>query len=174
MLQQNITKLSKVSLNLPFGIGGTEWEPDDTERKAAWSLFIELVTRISIQPLESGKDQGLVREALSSLHSLFATTRETLKSAGPDIGASYNSVGGIAITVLNQGLRPFLSKWHPLLQSWEALRPPNISPQEHESNWKHESDLRTELKTLQYNLQEYAFALAQIADVEYTMKRNLN
>lgn len=67
-------------------------------------------------------DQGLVREALNSLYSLFGTTRGVLKAAGPDVGASRDSVGGIAlaqpaagIAVLNNGLRPFLAKWHPLL-----------------------------------------------------------
>ncbi|MGD1910980.1 MAG: hypothetical protein ACFB2X_09040 [Rivularia sp. (in: cyanobacteria)] len=167
MLQQDFNKLTKVSLNLPFGIGGTEWEPDDTEKRAAWSLFIELVTRVSIQPLEPEKDQGLLREALASLHSLFATTREILREAGPDIGASHRSVGGIAITVLNQGLRPFLSKWHPSLQSWEAQRPLTISPQEHERNWKYEAQLRTEMELLRRNLEEYAVALSVIAGVNY-------
>ncbi len=167
MPKQDSTKLTKVSVNLPFGIGGTEWEPDDTERKAAWSLFIELVTRVTIQPLEPETDQGLLREALISFHSLFATTREILKQAGPDIGASYRSVGGIAITVLNRGLRPFLAKWHPLLQSWEAQRPLDLSPQEHEKNWKHQTKLRSELEILRRDLEEYAIALAVIAGVDY-------
>ncbi|MCJ8279333.1 MAG: hypothetical protein MJK14_05190 [Rivularia sp. ALOHA_DT_140] len=152
---------------MPFGIGGTEWEPDDTEKRAAWSLFVELVTRITIQPLESKTDQGLLREALKSLHSLFGTTREILKQAGPDIGASHKSVGGIAITVLNKGLRPFLVKWHPLLQSWEAQRPLNVSPFEHEQNWQYEEQLRSELETLRHNLEEYAIALAVITGVDY-------
>lgn len=167
MLQKDLRKLTKVSLNLPFGIGGTEWEPDDTERRAAWSLFIELITRVSIEPLEAEKDQGLMREALASLHSLFATTRQILREAGPNIGASHRSVGGIAITVLNKGLRPFLSKWHPSLQSWEAQRPLSISPQEHEINWKYQEQLRKELEQLRHSLQEYAVALAVIAGVEY-------
>jgi len=66
------------------------------------------------------------------------TTREVLKAAGPDVGASRDSVGGIAIAyggryaiaVLNNGLRPFLAKWHPLLQAWEARRPLGVSPKE--------------------------------------------
>ncbi|MFN6516943.1 MAG: hypothetical protein RMY29_020865 [Nostoc sp. CreGUA01] len=41
---------------------------------------MELVTRIAVQPLEV--DQGLVREAMNSLYSLFATSREVLKAAG--------------------------------------------------------------------------------------------
>jgi hypothetical protein len=57
-----------------------------------------------------------MREAMNSLYSLFGSTREILRKAGPTVGASHDSVGGIAIAVLNKGLRPFLSKWHPLLQ----------------------------------------------------------
>ena len=69
----------KVSLNLPFGLGGVEqtWVPDDDERLAAWELYVELSTRITTVPLHAGT--GLVREALSSLYSLFGTTREILR-----------------------------------------------------------------------------------------------
>lgn len=117
------------------------WKVDTTQKKAAWSLYVELVTRIAVQPLEV--DQGLVREAMNSLYSLFGTTREVLKAAGPDVGASRDSVGGIAIAVLNNGLRPFLAKWHPLLQAWEARRPVGVSPKEHEQSWSEESKLRS-------------------------------
>src|SRR5688500_11600764 len=122
MPRQDRARLKTVSVSLPFGIGSAQWEADPTERRAAWSLYVELVTRIAIQPLEI--DQGLVREALTSLYSLFATTRATLKEASPDVGCSRESVGGIAIAVLNNGLRPFLAKWHPLLQTWDAQRDP--------------------------------------------------
>jgi hypothetical protein len=54
-------KLKKVSVSLPFGIGSAEWETDPTERRAAWSLYVELVTRIAIQPLET--DVGVKGEA---------------------------------------------------------------------------------------------------------------
>lgn len=75
-------------------------------------------------------------------------------------------MGGIAITVLNKGLRPFLSKWHPLLQVWEAKRPIDISPKEHEQNWSEEPKLRSELARLREDLEQYANALARIAGVE--------
>jgi hypothetical protein len=91
--------LKKVSISLPFGIGSAEWEADKTERRAAWSLYVELVTRIAVEPLDGEK--GLLREALNSLYSLFGTTREILKEAGPKVGASHRSVGGIAIAFLH-------------------------------------------------------------------------
>lgn len=164
MPKQDPAKLKKVSVNLPFGIGGAEWEADVTERKAAWSLYVELVTRITVQSLEA--DQGLLREALNSLHSMFAITRQILREAGPDVGISLASVGGIAITVLNKGLRPFLSKWHPLLQTWEAQKPPTTSPKDHEKNWSLEPQMRQELLLLGKNLEQYANALAEIVGVE--------
>jgi hypothetical protein len=156
--------LETVSVSLPFGIGSMAWKVDTTERKAAWSLYVELVTRIAVQPLEV--DQGLVREAMNSLYSLFGTTREVLKAAGPDVGASRDSVGGIAIAVLNNGLRPFLAKWHPLLQAWEGRRPVGVSPKEHEQSWSEEPKLRSELEVLRGGLEDYAKALAVIAGVE--------
>jgi hypothetical protein len=113
-------KATKLSLNLPFDLGGIELEPDETQQRAAWKLYIELTTRIAVQPLSL--DEGLMREALTSLYSLFGTTRDVLKEAGPEVGAAPDTVGGIAIAVLNRGLRPFLAKWHPRLQDWEAQR----------------------------------------------------
>lgn len=157
-------KLRKVSVSLPFGIGSAEWEADLAERRAAWSLYVELVTRIAVQPLES--DQGLLREALTSFYNLFGVTRQVLKEAGPDVGASCDSVGGIAIAVLNKGLRPFLAKWHSLLQTWEGQRPPHQSPREHEQNWSEESKLREELEKLRSDLNQYANALAEIVGLE--------
>lgn len=64
---------------------------------------IELVTRVAVQSLSV--DQGSIREAMNSLYSLFGSTREILRKAGPKVGASRDSVGGIAIAVLNNGLR---------------------------------------------------------------------
>lgn len=49
----------KVSLNLPFGLGGIDqsWEPDDDERRAAWEFYVELCTRIATVPPEAGTGQ---------------------------------------------------------------------------------------------------------------------
>ena len=106
-----------------------------------------------------------MREAMNSLYSLFASTRDILRKAGPDVGAAKDSVGGIAIAVLNNGLRPFLSKWHPLLQVWETLRDPKVSPQEHEKKWADEMVLRGEMEALRKDLAQYAEALTEIAGV---------
>ena len=142
--------LKKVTVSLPFGIGSASWEADPTERNAAWELYVELVTRIAVQSLDP--QEGLVREAMNSLYSLFGSTREILRKAGPKVGASHDSVGGIAIAVLNHGLRPFLSKWHPLLLEWEEKKDDGVSRQAHEKAWDKESFVRDELDSLRQNL----------------------
>ena len=165
MAKRDPAKLTKVKVSLPFGIGEAEWTPDPAERRAAWSLYVELVTRIAVQPLNL--DEGLLREALKSLHSLFGSTREILRKAGPDVGITKESVGGVAIAVLNHedGLRSFLSKWHPLLKSWEARKPQKADPREHERAWEHCEILRGEMDALRKRLEKYAQALAEIAGV---------
>ena len=164
MAKSDPAKLKRVSVKLPFGIGGAEWETDPTERSAAWAIYVELVTRIAVEDLEAEK--GVMREALNSLYSLFSVTRHILREAGPNVGASRASVGGIAIAVLNQGLRPFLSKWHPALQAWEVQRPTSLSPQAHEKQWTQEKEFRAALKDLSVGMQQYATALAKIIGIE--------
>ena len=156
-------KLKKVAVSLPFGLGSAEWETDSTQRNAAWALYVELVTRIAVQELAD--DAGLVREAMNSLYTLFGTTRQILREAGPDVGATHDSVGGLAIAVLNKGLRPFLSHWHPVLQIWEAQRPIDRSPKEHEALWAKEKVARKELSALRGELEVYAHSLAEVAGV---------
>ena len=152
-----------VKLDLGFFAMDTEWVSDPRERQAAWELYVELATRIATQPLDP--DTGIAREALTSLHQLFAITRATLRAAGPEVGATGGSVGYLAISVLNHGLRPFLSRWHPRLAAWEHGRAPSVSPVAHERDWKHDLQLRGELEAMRNKMWIYASALAEVAGI---------
>jgi hypothetical protein len=163
MLKRYFAKLKNLSVSLPFGLGSVEWESDTAQRKAAWSLWVELTTRIAFQPLEL--NQGLICETFISLCSLFETTRQTLKDASPDAGASYNSVCGISIAVLNHGHHPFLATWHPRLQAWEMQKSKKISHMKYEKRWTDFAEIHAELEILRTNLEQYTDALAHIAEV---------
>lgn len=65
MANQDFAKLKRVSVSFPFSFGGVAWVADETERKAAWLLYVEIVTRTTLQLLEA--DQGLRREFLQSV-----------------------------------------------------------------------------------------------------------
>ena len=158
----------KVNLNLPY-IGGVEgtWKPDESERDAAWEMYVELITRISVAELKS--DEGLLREALSSLHTLFGTTRAILRKYGPSIakpkGESDLSFGYLAVAILNVVLRPVLAKWHPLLLDYESTRSASRSLLDHEREWEKHDELRKVLNDVRTNLIEYTNLLAEVAEV---------
>ena len=150
----------KISFPLLFEMTGT-WSADDTQRAAAWELYVELTTRIATVPLTP--EEGLLREAMSSLHALFGTTREVLRRYGPSVGkprpGSSLSVGFIAVNVLNAGVRPFLAKWHPELSRWEQQPHDGVGVADHERAWPHAVSVRADLAALQRTLNQYAKTL---------------
>ncbi len=155
-------QVKKITINIPFvNIISLELSVDSAAKKAAWLLYVELSTRIATQSL--GANDGLLREALNSLYKIFETTRQILRDAGAEVGIEEKSVGGISMKVLNEGLRPFLAKWHPKLERWEAERPELSSHQAHEQQWTDFTLMRNELELLRQGLQEYADMLGKIA-----------
>jgi hypothetical protein len=143
-----------------------KWEPDLAERDAAWEMYVELVTRISVMPLGSG--HGVEREALDSLYQLFGVTREILRKYGPAVARppkpGQYRFGHLAVWMLNAALRPVLARWHPELQRWEAARPAGRSVIEHEELWDRSAELRAELEALRRLLLRYAEILATVCE----------
>lgn len=161
------SKSIKVKLKLPLlDIEGT-WSPDKHEIDAAWEMYIELITRIAIVELKP--NEGLLREALSSLHSLFNTTRGILKEKGSSIAKSKGknkvSFGYIAVSILNRVLRPLLAEWHPLLLDYENKRKRKVSPLQHEQKWKYNQKLRDKLNEARRVLIDYAHLLEDVINI---------
>ncbi|SRR6266851_6702790 len=158
-----------VSINLPFGLGGVKgtWEPDESERAAAWEMYVELITRISVAELR--QEEGLLREALTSLYSLFATTRAILRDKGPSVAVAKGdgdySFGYLAVIILNRVLRPVLAKWHPLLLDYESRRRSPVSQAQHERAWPQNAEMRGVLDDVRATLSDYADLLAEVAGV---------
>lgn len=146
--QQWLDNWGMTGLKINVGVLEAEWKPQDPDRDAAWELYIELLTRIATQPLESG--QGTDRAALESIYSLFPLTRETIKRHGRHC----DEFTKIAVLVLNQIVRPFTTKWHGHAQSGDLDKP---TPH---------TGFRTELTALQQDLHKYTKMLADMADVE--------
>lgn len=134
-------------------------EPGDreAERAAAFDLQVELVTRIGLQTLPA--DAGGLREALTSLHALFGVVRQILRRHGPHAGR----VCVIATELLNDVLRPFLTRWHNELAVHEEHRDAGVGRWEHERRWPSAGQFRAELGGLRAPLRETAARLAQIS-----------
>lgn len=135
------------------------WSPLQAEKQAAWEIYVEMVTRVPMITLEN--DQGLLREVLASFYTLFQITRTILRQLGPI--QVERSVSHLAVNMLNLALRPFLSRWHPLLKDYEDRRPVAVGTLEYERQWEHYEALRLALITLRPTLMSYADAFAKIA-----------
>ena len=152
------TYITQVTITVPV-VGEATFDINNDARQVAWKLYIETVTRVSTQPLAD--EEGFIREALTSLYGLFATTRDTLKASRPSVRVSgRQTVEYYAVTMLNNELRPFLSKWHPRLREFEKTHPDGP-----ESAWPDNSACRRELRLVQANLVDYALNFAKLAGV---------
>jgi hypothetical protein len=151
-------KLRSVAVNLPFGLGGVQVEVSEAEVRAAWNLYVEFATRVTGVPLARS---GSAREALDSLYTLFDTTREVLKAAGPEIADGPDSLGPLAVRILNEGLRPFIVTWHARLRAFERTR----GDGDDESTWVERLQFEAELERVQEQLAHYLDLLADVAGV---------
>ena len=136
------------SLRIKTPFLNMEFKPQDADKEAAWDLYIELLTRITTQPLP--KEHGDEQTALNSVFALFALTRDVLKKHGRDA----SEFSKIAIVVLNQIIRPFTAKWHK-----ESIE--NAFENREKCN-----EFRDELEELQKLLVLYTKMLADMAGVE--------
>ncbi len=125
-----------------------EWNPHEPDRDAAWELYVELLTRITTQPLAA--DEGDEKTALDSVYSLTPITRTIIKQHGRDSIAFTR----LAVVVLNQIIRPFTARWHTVYLQGEFNNPQTCQ------------QFREELSELQKFLRKYTQMLADMAGVE--------
>lgn len=138
--------MTSLKINPPFL--EMEWNPKDEDKDAAWELYIELLTRITTQPL--AKEHGDEATALESVHKIFGLTRDVIKKRGR-LCIEFTK---IAIVILNQKIRPFTAKWHKLMIE-KAFEDPDKC-----------IEFRKELEMLQEILSLYTKMLADMSGVE--------
>lgn len=149
-------RLTDITLTVPQ-LSELHFSVTRDSQQVAWKLFVESVTRISTQPLD--ERSGLLREAMTSLYGLFNIVREVLKQSSPSVKTGGGpTVEHLAIAMLNNELRPFLSRWHPALLQWEKAHPDHT-----DSEWPQELECRTELASVQRHLKEYALGFGRLA-----------
>ncbi|HLP38085.1 hypothetical protein [Lacibacter sp.] len=139
-------KLEKLKINAKFL--EIELNFTDSDKAAAWELYVELLTRVATQQLS--KDGGDEKQALQSIYNIFPLTREILKKNGPDCFEFTK----IAVVVLNQIIRPFATKWHKTLNYDQEIDMPT------------KNEFRSSLESLRVDIIRYAQLLSEIAGVE--------
>lgn len=138
--------LSEIKLHI--GFIDVAFTPSVGDQEAAWEMYVELITRVTTQRLDS--DSGDEETALTSVYHLFDITREILKRKGREA----QNFTKIAVIVLNQIIRPFTAKWHKKKIAGAFLNVDECLA------------FRNELVVLQAKLRGYSKMLADIAMVE--------
>lgn len=146
-LKDILRRFSIDQINLPTQAAGLVISYTDWDKEAAWLMYVELLTRITTQPMN---DEGDEQTALNSVYKLFDITREILK----EYGRKAINFTKISIIILNQKIRPFTSKWHKL------------SCENAFENKQLCKKFREELEILRHVLVAYTRLLAEMANVE--------
>ncbi len=147
-LQDWFRRFNLDAVRLNVGVAAATISFKDSDRDAAWELYVEMLTRIVAQPLP--REVGDEQTALDSVYALFGITREILRRQGRDT-IQFTKV---AVPVLNQIVRPFTAKWH--MESLAGAF----------SEEARRTQFRDELAELQEELRKYNAMLAEIAGVE--------
>jgi hypothetical protein len=173
VLLHSLTASTTPPAATPLGRGAASYEPGVStglrrgpgplERTAAFDLQIELVTRVGVQPLPP--DAGSLREALTSLHTLFATARNALHQTAAEDSTPVG-LPRIASSLVNEHLRPFLTAWHTALQQHETSSPSGMSSFQHEQLWEKAPQMRAELAALRAPLVAAAHDLGQLCGID--------
>ena len=116
--------------------GNKDWSPNDGDKKAAAKLHVQMISRVTTQPLDYL--EGVEKTALKSVYDLFEHTR-TISTAHCE--ARHFSI--LAWHVLNTYVRPFTAKWHP------------VSEREMLTALDTTDDFRADLETLQGLLRRF-------------------
>lgn len=103
-----------------IGIGQQKFKlaPNDTDRQIAYKIWVELSTRKIGLAIDLEYD--VVEEVYDSWHTFFGITRELIK----DVPVrkfrrpATEKIVGMSIEVLNEGLRPHLTKWQARFRRW--------------------------------------------------------
>ena len=147
-LKEWLNKWHMDSLKINAKFLELELKFEEADKKAAWELYIELITRTTTQHLPV--EHGIEITALESVHKIFDLTRVIIK----ENGRKCFEFTKIAIVVLNQVIRPFAAKWHKL-SSEGAF-----------NDKKQCKKFRKELASLQVDLRKYTQMLSDMAGVE--------
>jgi hypothetical protein len=160
--------LTTVTLSLPFGLGSVTYAISHQERIAAWQLYVQLKTRKAALPFDPQHD--LIIEILDSLYELVDITRDLISNMPPR-HANGLGVSDLMLRVLNDGLRPFLTRWQANFRRWwdfaaQETSAHNDSPQTIQRRYPDFDRLTEELMDMNRQLDEYAQDLLAIARAE--------
>jgi hypothetical protein len=152
-----------------FGIGDQKvtLRPNYADRQLAYAIWVELSTRKVGLPIDLKDD--VIDQVYDSWHDFFSITRELIK--GIPVSRmnrdSTQKVVRLSIELLNEGLRPHLTRWQAKFRRWYNQQLDNsefkdLSPQDIQSTYPQFGDLEGDLLLLNKKLIAYRNKMYQL------------
>ena len=110
--------------------------------------------------------QDVITEVYNSWYSAFVTIRELLKEIPADRIKDAEGLIELTTKVLNEGLRPHLTKWQAKYRCWfeqEKKANPQMEPQEIQRRYPYYQELVSELKHANKIMIQFSKELYKIA-----------
>lgn len=160
-----------------FGFGDQKisLRPNNMDRQIAYSIWVELSTRKVGLPIEL--DDDVIAEIYDSWYAFFGVTRELIKDI-PVSKVRNDSTGKIinlSIEVLNEGLRPHLTKWQARFRHWYGAQmetKPDASPQDVQKRFPEYEALSTEMLEVNQRLRNYRKRMYELVTDKRETKRD--
>lgn len=156
-----------------IGIGDQKFsfKPNYTDRQIGYAIWVELSTRKI--GLEIDFDNDVIAEVYDSWYNYFSVTRELIKgiSVSQIETTSTRAIVNLSIDVLNDGLRPHLTKWQARFRRWydRELRRHDQDPstqvpdlQEIQQSFPLYQDLKEDMERVNKSLMVYRQKMQQL------------
>ena len=168
-LTRNIKSYEINEADIGIGNSKVNIKPNYEDMQIAYKLWVELSTRKI--GLSIDLDHDVIEEIYDSWYEFFKLTRELVK--GIPISKirkdkSTKELVRVAIEVLNEGIRPHLTKWHSKFRRWynteiEKKEYLSLSPQDCQKKYPEYERLTQDLIKVNKRLMEYRNILRQLA-----------
>ena len=154
-----------------LGIGSQKIKikPSYEDIQIAYKLWVELSTRKIGLPIDFEHD--VIVEIYDSWYEFFTLTRDLIKGIPISRARRQDSTRKLirlSIAVLNEGLRPHLTRWNARFRRWyqnESAKEGNelVSPQELQPHYPEFDKLRSEMEAVNKNLIKYRGEMRKLA-----------
>jgi hypothetical protein len=156
-------------VKLGFQLPSVTIRVDRREQELAYALWVELGTRKAALPFDEEHD--VIVEVYDSWYAFFGMARKLMRDMPPDLSKGSDSLAAVTGHILNDGMRPHLTRWQAEFRRWykrEIAEPKNAerSPQEVQRGFPGYDELVADLKRTNGILMRYRETLREIAGMD--------
>lgn len=154
---------STADIRVSLPLGEVNLSINRQDRVSAWKIYNQINTRIAAVEFNEEYDSFL--HTNKSLHTLFGIIRDELANIPVDrIKDEDNTLVNFYHSILNEGIRPYLSKWHiPVSHFVEKQNASSIeSILEVEKKFPKRKEILEDIKAMNLRMKSYSSELMKI------------